>query len=173
MARDSQRSVTAFRLRWLLVIGLLLINLALLAMGSLAAAVGGGLSDWGRGAGGLDGWADGSMTIFSLTIGLVAGTATFRSGGSIRLSVIVFATGLLVGIGFLTGGHLLDPCDRGWWDFSSKAGGTRLCSARGDIALRFHLFLHAIVGTASATVALALYRARDLFGWWPPESTAG
>jgi len=171
MARDSQRTATAFRLRWLLVVGLLVINLVLLVLGLLAAVFGGGLTDWGSGAGGLGGWADGSMTIFSLSFGLAAGIATFRSGGSIRLSVIVFATGILVGVGFLTGGHLLDPCDRGWWDFNSKAGDTRLCSARSDIALRFHLLLHAIVGTASAIVALALYRGRGLIGWWPPEVT--
>jgi hypothetical protein len=172
MAGGSQRSVAAFRLRWLLVVGLLVINLVLLVMGSLAALVGGGLTDWGSGAGGLGGWADGSMTIFSLTFGLAAGTATFRAGGSIRLSVIVFATGILVGIGFLTGGHLLDPCARGWWEFNSKTGDTRLCSARHDIALQFHLLLHAIVGTASAVLALALYRGRDLIGRWPPEAPA-
>lgn len=50
--------MTAPNLRRLLVIGLLVGNLVFLTMGILAAALGGGLSDWGTGAGGLDGWAD-------------------------------------------------------------------------------------------------------------------
>jgi len=47
---EGQRSATASRLRWLLVVGLLVYNLVLLALEAIAAAVGGELSDWGSGA---------------------------------------------------------------------------------------------------------------------------
>jgi hypothetical protein len=157
------RSTAAVNLRWALVIGLLAWNLILFAMGSLAAAFGGGLSDWGKGAGGLDGWADLSMTIFSFAVGLPAAIATFREDRSISRAVGVFATGLLVGTGYLTGGHLVDPCDRGWWGFSTDLGDTRLCSSNGDIAIRFHLLLHATLGVVSALVAVVIYRRRNLF----------
>jgi hypothetical protein len=152
--------------------GLLVWSLILFAMGALAAALGGGLSDWGSGAGGLDGWADLSITIFSFAVGLPAAIATFREDRSIGLAAGVFATGLVVGTGYLTGGHLIDPCDRGWWGFSTDLGGTKLCSSNGDIAVRFHLLLHATLGVVSALVAVVIYRRRNLFGWWPPSNTA-
>lgn len=166
----SRRSATAARTRWLLVIGLLALNLAFLAMGSLAAVVGGALTDWGSGAGGLGGWADGSITIFSIVVGIAAGVATAREGRSIPVVLAVLATGLLIGVGFLAGGHLFDPCDRGWWKFSTTIGGTPLCSTRGDIAQRFHLLLHALLGVSTALIAVFVYRRRGLFQWWPPEA---
>ncbi len=154
----------AVKLRRLLVLGLLAWTLVLFAMGSLAAVVGGGLSDWGKGAGGLDGRADSYMTFFSLGVGLAAGIATFRERRSIAVSVAVFATGLLVGVGFLVGGHLLDPCDRGWLAFGDKVGDALLCSRRGDIATRFHLLLHAAPGVMSAGVAVWIYRRKNRLG---------
>ena len=169
---EGQTSTTAVNLRWALVMGLLAWNLILFAMGSLAAALGGGLSDWGKGAGGLGGWADLSMTISSFAIGLPVAIATFRENRSVRLAVGVFATGLLVGTGYLEGGHLVDPCARAWWGFSTELGGTKLCSSNGDIAVRFHLLLHATVGVVAALVAVVIYRRRNLFGWWPPTETA-
>ena len=169
---EGRISPTAVTLRWTLVMGLLAWNLLLLAMGSLAAAAGGELSDWGKGAGGLGGWADLSMTIFSFAVGLPAAIATFRENRSIPIAVGVFATGLLVGIGYLEGGHLVDSCARGWWDSLTQVRGTRPCSSRGDIAVRFHLLLHAILGVVSAGMALVIYRRRNMFGWWPPIDTA-
>jgi hypothetical protein len=169
---ELQTSTTAVNLRWALVMGLLAWNLILFAMGSLAAALGGGLSDWGKGAGGLGGWADLSMTIVSFAVGLPAAIATFREDRSIRLAVGIFATGLLVATAYLEGGHLVDPCARGWWSFSTELGGTRLCSSNGDIAVRFHLLLHATVGVVAALVAVVIYRRRNLFGWWRPNNTA-
>lgn len=62
----------AVNLRRLLVLGLLAGTLVLFAMGSVAAVAGGGLAKLGSGAGGLDGWADLSMTLFSLGVGLAA-----------------------------------------------------------------------------------------------------
>jgi hypothetical protein len=167
---DTRRFITAARLRWLLVVGLLAANVVFFAMGSLAAAVGGGLTDWGNGAGGLGGWADGSITIFSIVVGIAAGLATFREGRSIPVAMAVLVTGLLIGVGFLEGGHLVDPCARGWWDFSNTVGDTRLCSTRGDIDERFHLLLHASIGVLAASIAAFVYRRRSLFGWWPPEA---
>ncbi len=152
----------AVKLRRLLVLGLLAWTLVLFAMGSLAAVVGGGLSDWGKGAGGLGGWADLSITLFSLGVGSAAGIATFRERRSIAASVAVFATGFLVGVGFLEGGHLLDPCVRGWWDFGTKVGDARLCL--DDIAVRFHLLLHATTGVTSASVAVLIYRRKTFLG---------
>ena len=167
----------AVNLRRLLVLGLLAGTLVLFAMGSLAAVAGGGLSDWGKGAGGLGGWADLSITFFSLGVGSAAGIATFREGRSKAVSVAVFATGLLVGVGFLMGGHLLDPCARGWLDFGDRLGDALLCNSRsiapfsapstasgGDIATRFHLLLHATTGVVSASVAVFIYRRKNLLG---------
>ena len=156
----------AERLRWLLVIGLLAANVVFLTLGVIAAAVGGDLTDWGNGAGGLNGWADLSMTFFSLTVGLAAAVATFRERRSILLAVAVFATGLLVGTGFLIGGHLADPCANGWWDTATRVGNTRLCHyPRGDIAERFHLLLHGTFGVLSAGAAAFIYRRKNLFTW--------
>jgi hypothetical protein len=104
-------------------------------------------------------------------------TASFR--GSIderpqeRRTVLVyvaaFATGLLISTGFLEVGHLLDPCERGWWDFATKVGDERLCSPEGEIAVRFHHLLHGASGALAATVAAVIYRRLNLFDWWPPE----
>lgn len=167
----------AIKLRRLLVLGLLAGTLVLFAMGLLAAAVGGELSKWGSGAGGLDGRADLSLTIFSLVVGLAAGIATFREGRSKAISVAVFATGLLEGGGFLVGGHLVDPCARGLLVFGDKVGDAFLCSSRtiasfsepatasgGDIAQRFHLLLHATTGVMSAGIAVFTYRRMNLLG---------
>lgn len=171
---DSQvrRSTTAARLRWLLVVGLLAANLLLLAMGLLAAGVGGGLTDWGSGAGGLGGWTDGLMTIFSVAVGFAAGVATFKEGRSIPVALTVMVTGLLIGVGYLIVAHLVDPCVNGWWDANSQIGSQPLCERFGselNSHTRFHLLLHAIVGVLSAWVAALIYRWRKLFAWWPPE----
>ena len=165
---DPNRTLVAARLRWLLVMGLLAANVAFFTLGAIAAAVGGDLSEWGKGPGGLGGWADFSMTLFSFSVGLAAAVATFRERRSILVAGAVFATGLLVGTGFLTGGHLADPCDRGWWDGASAIGDAPLCDSLGDIALRFHLLLHGIFGVLSAGAAAFIYRRKNLFVWWPP-----
>ena len=68
-AHAPRGSTTAPRLRWVLVVGLLAANLLVFVLGVIAAAVGGGLSDWGNGAGGLGGWANELMTYFSLLVG--------------------------------------------------------------------------------------------------------
>jgi hypothetical protein len=168
--KATQREATAARLRWLLVVGLLAANVVLLAMGLLAAAFGGRLTSWGSGAGGLDGWADLSQTMFSLVVGVLAGIATIREGRSIWLAAGVGITGLLIGTGYLLLSHLVDPCARGWWDSSTSFGDTAACAGAGDIAERFHLLLHAVFGVISAGVAALIYRHRRLFGWWPPEA---
>ena len=162
----SETSTLAVRLRWLLVIGLLMITTVWLAMGSIAGVVGGTLIKWGRGAGGLGGWADLSMTIFGLIIGLAAAIATFRVRRSVKLSVSVFFTGLLIGVGYLNVAHLFDPCDRGWWDSSSTVGNASLCSTYGDISVRFHLLLHGTFGVLSAAIAVFVYRRMDLLERW-------
>lgn len=172
MDTETPRSTFAARLRWLLVVGLLVANVVLLAMGAIAAAFGGELTSWGNGAGGLDGWADLSQTIFSLAVGVAAGIATFREGRAIPIAVAVFATGLLIGTGYLIGGHLVDPCDRGWWDARNRIGDQPLCERFGfelGIHTRFHLLLHATLGVPSAAIAALLYRRTKLIGWWPPE----
>lgn len=166
----APQSTTAAKLRWLLVVGLLAANLLFFAMGSLAAVVGRGLSDWGNGAGGLDGWANEFMTYFSFVIGLAAGIATFRERRTILVPVAVFATGLIISTVFLDVAHLADPCARDWWDFSTAVGDTRVCSARGEIAVRFHLLLHGAFGLLAAGAAAFIYRRRKLFNWWPPSS---
>jgi len=154
------------RLRWLLVVGLLTANVVWFVMGSIAGIVGGGLTDWGKGPGGLGGWADYSMTLFSLVVGSAAAIATFRRRRSVMLAVAVFLTGFLIGGGFLTLAHLLDPCDRGWWDYFTTIGDTRLCRADGAIADRFHLVHHAIFGVTSAAIAVFIYRRRNLIDRW-------
>lgn len=167
---DSRRSTLAARLRWLLVVGLLCANAVWLSMGVIAAAFGGSFTDWGSGAGGLGGWPDLSQTIFSLLVGLAAAITTFRAGRRIRVAVIVFATGLLIGTVYLVGAHLADPCDRGWWDFDTKVGGARLCSSQGEIAQRFHLLLHGIAGVLAAAVAATLFRRTHLISWWRKQT---
>lgn len=165
----------AVKLRRLLVLGVLAGYLVLFAMGSIAAVAGGELSAWGNGAGGLDGRADSYVTFFSLGVGLAAGIVTYRQGRSRAVSVAVFATGLLVSIGYFFGGHLLDPCARGWLVFGDTVGDAFLCSSRtiasfsepvtasgGDIATRFHLLLHATTGVLSASVAVWIYRWKNL-----------
>ena len=172
MDTETRGSTSAARLRWSLVVGLLAANVVMLAMGSFAAAFGGELTSWGNGAGGLDGWADLSQTIFSLVVGVAAGIATFREGRAIPIAFAVFATGLLIGIGYLIGGHLVDPCDRGWSDARSRVGDQPLCERFGlelNVHTRFHLLLHASLGVLSSAVAALLYRRTRLFGWWPPE----
>ena len=162
---DSKRSTLAARLRWLLVVGLLCANAVWFTMGLVAAAFGGSLTNWGSGAGGLGGWPDLSHTIFSFVVGLAAATATFRAERRIRVAVVVFGTGLLIGTAYLVGAHLADPCDRGWWDFDSELGGARLCSSEGEIAQRFHLLLHGTTGVLAAAVAATLFRRTRLIGW--------
>jgi hypothetical protein len=157
-------------LRWLLVVGLLAANLLFLAMGLLAAGVGGGLSNWGDGAGGLGGWPNEFMTFFSYLVGLAAAITTFMERRSVLLSVAVFATGLLISTVFLDVAHLADPCARGWWDFTTTMGDTRLCAPQGDINVRFHLLLHGAFGLFAAVVAAVIYRRKNLFNWWPPAS---
>ena len=161
------RGLVAARLRWLLIVGLVVANLVFFALGVIAAVVGGDLAILGRGAGGLDGWADLSITFFSLTIGLAAAIATFRERRSILGAFGVFATGILVGVGFLNVAHLADPCVRGWFDAASTFDNSSLCGG-GDIAQRFHLLLHGAFGALSAGVAAVIYRRRSLFAWWPP-----
>ena len=162
----TEATPTPVLLRRLLVIGLLVITVVWLLMGSIAGVVGGGLINWGKGAGGLGGWADLSMTLFSLAIGLAAAVATFRTRRSVRLAVAIFFTGILVGVGYLTVAHLFDPCDRGWWDSSSSVGSVSLCSPRGDISLRFHLLLHGTFGVISAAAAVWVYRRMNLLNRW-------
>ncbi len=160
---EGRRSTTAARLRWLLVIGLLAANLFLFAMGSLAAIRGGGLSDWGSGAGGLGGWPNEFMTYFSFVIGLAAGIATFRERRTILVAVGVFATGLIISTVFLDVAHLVDPCARNWWDFSTTVGDTRMCSPQGEVAVRFHLLLHGAFGALAAGTAAVIYQRKNLF----------
>ena len=170
----SHRATTAARLRWVLVVGLLAANVVFFSMGLLAAVVGGRLTSWGNGAGGLNGWADLSQTIFSLTVGLAATIATFRDTRRIPIALAVLATGLLIGFGYLTGGHLVDPCDRGWWGPDSRIGSQPLCERFGaglSINTRFHLLLHATLGVLSAVVAAVLYLRTSLVAWWPPEAS--
>lgn len=170
MSADSARASTvAARLRWLLVMGLLAANLFLFAMGSVAAVVGGGLSDWGKGEGGLGGWANELPTYFGYLVGLAASIATFRERRKVLVSVAVFATGPLISTGFLDAGHLLDPCARGWWDLLSTVGDAPLCSVQGEIAIRFHLLLHGAFGALAAAVAAVIYKRTGLIDWWPPE----
>lgn len=170
VTRD-QKSTTAAKLRWLLVVGLLAANLVLFAMGFIAAVIGHGLSDWGSGAGGLGGWANEFMTYFSFLVGFAAAIATFSERHTILVAVGVFATGLIISTGFLDLAHLADPCARDWWDFSTTVGDTRMCSPNGDIAVRFHLLLHGTFGVLTAAAATAIYRRRNLFEWWPLAST--
>jgi hypothetical protein len=165
---EGPRSATAANLRWLLVIGLLAANLLLFAMGLLAAILGRGLSDWGRGAGGLGGWANEFMTYFSFVIGLAAGIATFRERRKVLVAVAVFVTGLIISTVFLDIAHIVDPCARNWWDFSTTLGDTRVCSGQGDVAVRFHLVLHGAFGALAAGTAAVIYRRKNLFEWWPP-----
>lgn len=167
---DGQLLAAAPRLRWLLVIGLLVVNLLLLAVGSLAAIRGGALSDWGSGAGGLGGWPNEFMTYFSFAIGLAAGIATFKERRTFLVAVGVFATGLIISTVFLDVAHLADPCARNWWDFSTKVGNARMCSPQGDIAVRFHLLLHGAFGVLAAGTAAVIYRRKNLFDWWPPAA---
>ena len=167
---DSRRSTFAARLRWLLVVGLLFANTVWFTMGLVAAAFGGSLTDWGSGAGGLGGWPDLSQTIFSILVGLAAAIATLRAGRRIRVAVVVFSTGLLIGTAYLVGAHLADPCDRGWWDFETTLGGARLCSSQGEIAQRFHLLLHGIAGVVAAAIAATLYRRTRLIDWSPQQT---
>jgi len=98
-------------------------------------------------------------------VGLAAATTTFRAGRRIRVAVVVFATGPLIGTAYLVGAHLADPCDRGWWDFDSELVGARLCSRRGEITQRFHLLLHGTTGVLAAAVAATLFRPTRLIGW--------
>ena len=168
---DSQKSTTAAKLRWLLVVGLLAANLVLFAMGFLAAVVGRGLSDWGSGAGGLGGWANEFMTYFSFLVGFAAAIATFRERHTILLAVSVFATGLIISTAFLDLAHLADPCARDWWDFSTTVGDTRMCGPHGEIDVRFHLLLHGTIGLLAAGTAAVIYRRRNLFEWWPLAGT--
>jgi hypothetical protein len=166
----TQKSTTATKLRWLLVVGLLAANLAFFGMGCLAAVVGRGLGDWGNGAGGLGGYANEFMTYFSFVAGLAAAIATFKERHTVLLAVAVFATGLIVSTAFLDLAHLADPCARGWWGFSATIGDTRLCSPHGEIAVRFHL-LHGAFGVLAAGVAAVIYRRGYLLEWWPLAST--
>ena len=163
------RSTAAPRLRWLLVVGLLVANICFLALGALAAIAGGSYADLGSGAGGLGGWANELMSYFAILVGLAAAVTTVREGRSVLVGVAVFATGILVATGFLEVGHLLDPCARGWWGRTTTVGGAPLCSAQGEIALRFHLLLHGGSGVLAAGVAVAIHRRARLFEWWPPE----
>jgi len=158
---------TAERLRWLLVMGILAANLVLVAMGLAAGIVGGELTKWGSGAGGLDGWADLSQTLFSLVVGGAAAVATYRERRSLLVAVAVFFTGLLIGVGYLVAAHIADPCVRGWWDSVTAIGDTSLCDSHGEIAQRFHLLLHATFGVLSAGIAAVIYRGAGLFVWWP------
>jgi hypothetical protein len=169
--KEARKSTTAARLRWLLVVGLLAASLVSFAMGSLAAVIGRGLSDWGKGAAGLGGWVNEFMTFFSYVVGLAAAIATFRERHTILLPTAVFATGLIISTGFLDLAHLADPCVRGWWVFSTTVGDTRMCSASGEIAIRFHLVLHGTFGVLAAGAATVIYRRRYLFEWWPLAST--
>jgi len=109
------------------------------------------------------------MTYFSFFVGFAAAIATFRERRAVLVSVGVFATGLLISTGFLEVGHLVDPCARGWWDFSTTVGDERLCSTQGEISVRFHLLLHGASGALAAVVATVIYRRASLFEWWPPE----
>ncbi len=168
--KTAGRRTLAARLRWLLVVGLLCANAVWFTMGIIAAAFAGSFTDWGSGAGGLGGWPDLTQTIFSLLVGIAAAIATFRAGRRIRVAVVVFATGLLIGTVYLVGAHLADPCDRGWWDFETRIGGARLCSSQGDIAQRFHLLLHGIAGVLAATVAAILYQRARLIDWRPEQT---
>jgi hypothetical protein len=163
----NRSTKTAERLRWLLVMGLLAANLVLLAMGLTAGIVGGELTTWGSGAGGLDGWADLSQTLFSLVVGGAAAVATYRERHSILVAVAVFLTGILIGVGYLVAAHIADPCELGWWDSATAIGDTSLCDSHGGVAQRFHLLLHATFGALSAGIAAVIYRRADLFVWWP------
>jgi hypothetical protein len=165
----ANRALMAARLRWVLVIGLLVANVVFFALGAIAGFVGGDLVHWGNGAGGLGGWASRSTDYFSIVVGLAAGVATFREGRSIRVSFAVGVTGLLIGAGFFFGGHLADPCDNGWWDAATLNGEPMLCWL-GGIATRFHLLLHGILGGLSAAVAAFIYRRHNLITWQFPKS---
>ena len=85
-ADAARSSTTAPRLRWVLVVGLLVANSLFFALGVLAAVLGGSLSDWGEGAGGLGGGANELMTYFSFLVGFAAAIATFRERRAVLVS---------------------------------------------------------------------------------------
>ncbi len=167
-------STTTGRLCWLLAVGLIAWNAALVVMGSLDAIRGEGLSDWGGGPGGLDGLAFVIQLVFGFDVGLIAAVVIVnvcRSAGSILIAVAVLAGGLLIPYAYLAGGHLVDPCTRAWWSESTQIRGAKLCEVshessgpiRGvtynEISGQFHLVLHASVGMlAAVAVALAFWR---------------
>ncbi|MCJ7754885.1 MAG: hypothetical protein MUP13_10005 [Thermoanaerobaculales bacterium] len=175
-------STTTAKLCSLLAVGFIAWNAVLLVMGSFDAIRGEGLSDWGGGPGGLNGLAYLIQLVFGFAVGLIAAVSIVRvcrSARSVLIAVTVFVGGLLVPYAYLAGGHLVDPCTRGWWSEPTQIGGAKLCevyyessgpirvATYNEISGQFHLALHASIGMLSAVaVALAFWRIR-LFGCWP------
>ncbi|MGK2948587.1 MAG: hypothetical protein ACSLFP_08425 [Acidimicrobiales bacterium] len=127
--------------------------------GVMAAALGGGFTDLGSGAGGLFGLPSILTTLIALFIALpVAVIAAFRAQQAPRWRApIVIAGGAwVVAIGYFQVAHSADPCVNGWWDLSSRIGNQPLCEQFGS-ELNWHTRFHLIAHAAPAGVLLVGY----------------
>lgn len=119
--------------------------------GTVAAALGGSLTELGSGFGGLWGVPALLLTFIALVLGIAASVGIVRvqgpDGRRWRPAVLVFVGVWVVATGYSTVAHLVDPCVNGWWDADSRIGSQPLCERFGSELnwhTRFHLVAHAV-----------------------------
>lgn len=139
-----------------------------LILGLAAAVIGGSLSSFGDGPGGL--WGIPGLVLFLLSLVGVVSAIGIRS--DLPLTAATLIGPLVVAIAFFFIAHGLDPCVTGTWNLSTELGSGRACQFYGpylNVASRFHLLLHALVAVpATVLYWLVLKRARRA----PRNSTA-
>ena len=128
--------------------------------GTLAALLGGGLTDLGDGAGGLSGVPSVLLTLVALVLGIPAALITARlvrpTDGWIGVAALVGTGPWLVAIGYFMVAHAVDPCVNGWWDGSSSVGSQPLCERFGS-ELSWHTRFHLLAHSAPPAALFALF----------------
>lgn len=179
----SENSSEPWYVTWTIRIMALVIGLSLIG-GIAVALIGGSLTELGKGYGGGYGYPDTLLNIpFLLTIPIAIVLVRRLRPGNAWLRTTLLVTGgiWVVVIGYGLVGHLLDPCNNGWWDINSQVGGGphqhknadvgHLCEGVGSaisIHTRFHLLSHA--GPAAILFWLYLLALRRWAYWGAPTA---
>lgn len=142
-------------------------------VGAAAAVIGGPLGEVGSGASGLWGVPQLTLVGVAVFVALPGAVITLLAPVPHRFlrSALLLVGPVAIAAAFFVVPHMLDPCAGGRWTLGSHAGDVPLCEAWGggiNIAERFHLVLHGIVGSVVALpILLALRPMTDPLGGSP------
>ena len=115
--------------RWMILSLTVVIVLSVVA-GVAATVVGGSLTRFGDGFGGLYGAPALLLTFIALMVGIPATIIVTKRLGPddrrLRAGVVVLVGVWVIGVGYAQIAHSIDPCANGWWDARSRVGSRSL-----------------------------------------------